>query len=151
MARQILKDAVTDLLSIPPILNRTFRHKVSIKAFGDIYGKITSLHHEIIILLLEEGPLSMGEICDQLMISKAQMTQLINKLVDLEIVERKTVDGDRRKILIAVSESGKRLLKEHWVNLDHSVMDFMSGLTEKDLKAFSDALFIVKDILSRLK
>jgi|WetSurMetagenome_2_1015567.scaffolds.fasta_scaffold73007_3 DNA-binding MarR family transcriptional regulator len=151
MARQILKDAVSDLLSIPPILNRTFRHKVSIKTFGDIYGKITSLHHEIIILLLEEGPLSMGEICDQLMISKAQMTQLITKLVELNIVERRTVDGDRRKIQIELSETGKRLLMEHWKNLDNSVMNFMSGLTEKDLKALSDALFIVKDILSRLK
>ena len=151
MARQILKNAVSDLLSIPPILHRTFRHKVSIKTFGDIYGKITSIHHEIMMLLLEEGPLSMGEICDQLMISKAQMTQLVNKLVELKIVERMTVDGDRRKILIRVSDTGKALLKEHWKNLDKSVMNFMSGLTEKDLKAFSDALFVVKDILSRLK
>jgi DNA-binding MarR family transcriptional regulator len=151
MAKQILKNAVSDLLSIPPVLNRTFRNRVSVNTFGDIYGKITSLHHEIIILLLEEGPLSMGEICDQLMISKAQMTQLIDKLVELEIVERKTVDGDRRKIQISVSETGKDLLEKHWKNLDNSVMNFMSGLTEKDLKALSDALVVVREILSRLK
>jgi len=151
MARQILKSAVKDLLSIPPVLHRTLRQKVMIKTFGDIAGKITSIHNEIIRLLEEEGPLSIGEIGDQLMIAKAQMTQLIDKLVELNVVERRPVKGDRRKIEIALSDTGKGLMQEHRKNIDESVMNLMSVLTEKDLKSLSDALIIVKDVLSKLK
>lgn len=151
MTRQMLKSAVSDLLSIPPVLHRTFRQKVLIKTFGDIYEKITSIHSEIIRLLEEEGPLSIGRIGDNLMIAKAQMTQLIDKLVELDIVERRAVKGDRRKIEIALTDDGKRLLEEHRKNIDNSVMNLMSSLTEKDLKSLSDALIIVKDVLSRLK
>lgn len=151
MSKQMLKSAVTDLLSIPPVLHRTFRQKVMIKTFGDFSEKITSIHNEIIRLLEEEGSLSIGEIGDQLMIAKAQMTQLIDKLVELNIVERRPVKGDRRKIEIALTDTGKVLLSEHRRNIDKSVMDLMSVLTEKDLKSLSDALVVVKDILSRLK
>jgi len=151
MARQILKSAVKDLLSIPPVLHRTLRQKVIIKSFGDISGKITSIHNEIIRLLEEMGPTSIGEIGDQLMIAKAQMTQLIEKLVELNVVERRPVKGDRRKIEIALTDTGKGLMQEHRRNIDKSVMDLMSALPEKDLKSLSDALVIVKDVLNKLK
>jgi DNA-binding MarR family transcriptional regulator len=151
MTKQMLKIAVADLLAIPPVLHRTFRKKIMIKTFGDISEKITSVHNEIIWLLEEDGPLSIGNIGDQLMIAKAQMTQLIDKLVELNIVERRAVKGDRRKIEIALTDTGKGLLKEHRKNIDQSVMDLMSNLNEKDLKSLSDSLAAVKDVLSRLK
>jgi len=151
MTNQLLKGAVSDLLSIPPVLHRTFRQKVMIKTFGDIYEKITSIHGEIIRLLEEEGPLSIGRIGDRLMIAKAQMTQLIDKLVELEIVERRPVKGDRRKIEIALTDTGKGLMEEHRKNIDQSVRNLMSSLTEKDLKSLSDALVVVKDVLAMLK
>ena len=151
MTKQMLKSAVSDLLSIPPVLHRTFRQKVMIKTFGDISEKITSIHNEIIRLVEEEGPLSIGEIGDRLMIAKAQMTQLIDKLVELDIVERRPVKGDRRKIEIALTDTGKGLMEEHRKNIDKSVMNLMASLTEKDLKSLSDALVVVKDVLTRLK
>ena len=151
MAKQILKNAVADLLSIPPVLHRTFRQKVLRTTFGEFYEKITSIHGEIIRLLEEEGALSIGEIGDQLMIAKAQMTQLIDKLVELDIVERRPVKGDRRKIEIALTNTGKGLLQEHKKNIDKSVSDLMSGLSERDLRSLSDALIVVKNVLSKLK
>jgi DNA-binding MarR family transcriptional regulator len=151
MAKQILKSTVADLLSLPPVLHRTFRQKIMFKTFGDISEKITSIHNEVIRLLEEEGSLSIGVIGDQLMIAKAQMTQLIDKLVDLNIVERRAVKGDRRKIEIALTDTGKSLIAEHRKNIDRSVMDLMSSLTEKDLKSLSEALVVVKDVVSKLK
>jgi DNA-binding MarR family transcriptional regulator len=61
------------------------------------------------------------------------------------------VKGDRRKIEIALTDTGKALMSEHRKNIDRSVMDLMSSLTEKDLKSLSDALVVVKDVLSKLK
>jgi DNA-binding MarR family transcriptional regulator len=151
MAKEILKQAVGDLLSLPPVLHRTMRQKVTKATYGDMFEKITSIHSEIIRLLDEEGPMNIGAIGDQLMIAKAQMTQLIDKLVALKIVERRAVKGDRRKIEIALTPAGKRLLQEHKKNMDKTFMEVISSLTEKDLKAFSDALITVKDVLAKLR
>lgn len=151
MTKQMLRSAVSDLLSIPPVLHRTLRQKVMKTILGDIYEKITFIHGEIIRLLEEEGPLSIGEIGDRLMIAKAQMTQLSDKLVDLNIVERRAVKGDRRKIEIALTDTGKELLRQHRKNIDKSVMETMSILSDKDLKTLSDSLIMVREVLSRLK
>jgi DNA-binding MarR family transcriptional regulator len=152
MTKDILEKAVADFLSIPPILNRMLRQKIIKPTFGDLFDKvITSIHGEIIMLLIEEGPLSIGEIGDMLMIAKAQMTQLIDKLVTLDIVERRAVKGDRRKIQIALTDKGMEFLQEHRKKIDICIMETMSHLEDKDLKALSESLAVVKDVLSRFK
>jgi len=152
MKKDVLERATTNFLSIPPIIHRTLRQKVINRASGDVFEKlITSIHSEIIWLLEEEGPLSIGEISEKLMIAKAQMTQLIEKLVKFDIVERRPVKGDRRKIEVAFTETGKTFLKEHKKNVDKWFMDSMSDLTDKDVKSLADALSTVKNIFTKLK
>jgi len=152
MKKDILEKAVANFLSIPPIIHRTLRQKIAKSSTGEIFEKIiTSIHSEIIFFLEEEGPKSIGEIGDQLMIAKAQMTQLVEKLVEHDIVERRPVKGDRRKIEIAFTEKGKSFIKQHKKNVDKWFMDSMSDLSEKDLKALVDALAKVRNILAKLK
>lgn len=150
MTKQMLKSAVAGLLSLPPVLHRTMRQTILKTTLG-YADKITSIHGEIIRLLEEEGPLSIGEIGDRLMIAKAQMTQLIDKLVEPNFVERRAVKGDRRKIEIALTDNGKEFSLEHKKRVDKRVMDSMSRLDDKDLASLSEALIIVKDVLSKLK
>jgi len=152
MKKDVLERAVANFLSIPPIIHRTLRQRVVRANSGDVFEKIiTSIHSEIIWLLDEEGPMNIGEIGDQLRIAKAQMTQLIEKLVELNIVERRAVKGDRRKIEIAFTDTGKTFIKEHKKNVDKWFMESMSDLSEKDLKSMIEALSTVKNILAKLK
>ncbi len=152
MKKDILEKAIANFLSIPPIIHRTLRQKIAKSSTGEIFEKIiTSIHSEIIFFLEEEGPKSIGEIGDQLMIAKAQMTQLVEKLVEHDIGERRPVKGDRRKIEIAFTEKGKSFIKQHKKNVDKWFMDSMSDLSEKDLKALVDALAKVRNILAKLK
>jgi DNA-binding MarR family transcriptional regulator len=152
MKKDVLEKATTNFLSIPPIIHRTLRQKIIKRASGDVFEKlITSIHSEIIWLLDEEGPLSIGEISDKLMIAKAQMTQLIEKLVKLDIVERRAVRGDRRKIEIAFTDTGKAFIKEHKKNVDRWFMDSMSDLTDRDVESLARALSTVKNMLAKLK
>jgi len=152
MKKDVLERATTNFLSIPPVIHRTLRQKVINRASGDVFEKlVTSIHSEIIWLLEEEGPLSIGEISEKLMIAKAQMTQLIEKLVKLDIVERRPVKGDRRKIEIAFTDTGKAFIREHKKNVDKWFMDSMSDLTDRDVESLSTALGTVKNILAKLK
>lgn len=152
MTKDNLKMAAANFLSIPPIIHRTLRKKIIKTTTENIFDKIiTSVHSEIILFLAEVGPLSIGEVGDQLMISKAQMTQLTDKLVDLNIIERRAVKGNRRRIEIALTEAGKKFLKEHKKQIDKWFMDALSDLTEKELMALTKAMANVKNILSKLK
>jgi DNA-binding MarR family transcriptional regulator len=152
MKKDILEKAVANFLSTPPVIHRTLRQRIIKTTSDNAFERIlTSIHSEIIWLLDEEGPLSIGEIGDQLMIAKAQMTQLVEKLFEIGIVERRAVKGDRRKIEIALTDDGKKFLKEHKKNIGKWFTDAMSGLTDRDLEGLTEALSTVKEILSRLK
>jgi DNA-binding MarR family transcriptional regulator len=151
MKKDLLEKATANFHSIPPFIHRILRQKIVKTTSGDLFDKnITSIHTEIILFLDEEGPLSIGEIGDHLMIAKAQMTQLIGKLVEQDIVERRDVKGDRRKIEIAITANGKKFLKEHKKNIDKWFIDAMSDISDKDLNSLTEALKTVKNILYKL-
>jgi len=83
-ARQDTLEKVSiDLLSIPPLIFRQIRRKVIKTTFADLKGGITLHQFEIIRLLEQEGELHIAEIGDRLHIARAQMTQLIDRLVRL--------------------------------------------------------------------
>ena len=151
MRSDILEKVAVDLLSIPPLTFRGIRRKLIKTTLADIHMDITPLHFEIIRLLKEEGTLHVAEIGERLQIAKAQMTQLIDKLVALNIVERKINIADRRTNNISITEQGRIVLEEHINSLMNAVRESMSCLTDEELEELSDSLRKLRDILSKLQ
>ena len=150
MREDILEKVTTDLLSIPPLIFREIRRKLIKTTLTDIDAGITPHHFEIIRLLEKEGKLHIAEIGDRLQIARAQMTKLIDKLVDLELVERQTDVADRRTSIITLSPRGKTVLEEHRASLMNAIRETMGQLSDQDLKDLSDTLRRLQDILSKL-
>jgi len=71
---------------------------------------ISPVHIGIMKQLDEAGTLHVAEIGERLQIARPQMTHLIDKLVDLEIVERHTDKTDRRMINIVLTDKGRTTL-----------------------------------------
>jgi len=151
MRNYILEKVAVDLLSILPLIFRGIRRKLIKTTLADIDVSITPHHFEIIRLLEEEGTLHVAEIGERLQIAKAQMTQLIDKLVDLNIVERKMDIADRRTINITLTGNGRTVLEEHRNRLMSAVQETMSYLTDEELEDLSDSLRKLRDILSKLQ
>jgi len=120
----ILEKVTTDLLSIPPLIFREIRRKLIKTTLTDIDAGITPHHFE--------------------------MTKLIDKLVDLELVERQTDVADRRTSIITLSPRGKAVLEEHRASLMNAIRETMGQLSDQDLKDLSDTLRRLQDILSKL-
>lgn len=148
--QDILEKAATDLLSIPPLIFRKIRRKLIKTTLADVDAGITHHHFEIIRLLDREGELHAAEIGERLQISRAQMTQLIDKLVCLRLVERRTDTGDRRMSIITLSDYGKTVLKEHKTSLTNAAREIMGQLSDQDLRDLSDMLRRLQEVLSRL-
>jgi MarR family 2-MHQ and catechol resistance regulon transcriptional repressor len=148
---EILEKLAIDLLSIPPLIFREIRRKLIKTALADIDVDITPLHFEILRLLEKEGKLHVAEIGEKLQVAKAQMTHLMDKLADLNMIERKTDIADRRTITISLTGRGRAFLKEHKNRLVGTAMETMSRLTDEELEDLANTLNKLRDILSKLQ
>jgi len=148
---EILERVAIDLLSIPPLIFREIRRKLIKTALADIDVDITPLHFEILRLLEKEGRLHVAEIGEKLHVAKAQMTHLIDKLADLNMIERKTDIADRRSVNITLTGQGRAFLEEHKDRLVHTAMETMSRLTDEELEDLANTLNKLRDLLSKLQ
>lgn len=86
----ILEKVATDLLSIPSLLFRQIRIKLIKLILDGTDEHITPLKYEVMSLLEENGTLHIVSIGDELYVARAQLTHLIDRLLGLKMVERKT-------------------------------------------------------------
>jgi DNA-binding MarR family transcriptional regulator len=140
-----------DLLSVTPLVNRLIRRKLLFTTFADADADLKLLHFEIMHVLKDEGTMHPAKIGEKLLIAKAQMTHLIDKLVELDFVKRELDSVDRRTFNITLTEKGKRVLDEQDNLVFCAVSDIMSSLPETELESLSNALRSIRDILFKLQ
>jgi DNA-binding MarR family transcriptional regulator len=150
MRGETLSTVAMDLLSVPPLIFRLLRRKLIKTTLAGVDADINLPHFEIMRVLKKAGTLHVAEIGERLQISKAQMTHLIDKLVELELVEREMDETDRRTLNIALTARGQQFMEEHLANLINAVRENMSSLTGAELETLSVSLRNLRDILSKL-
>lgn len=151
MREENLGKVAIDLLSVPPLINRLIRRKLTNMVQADADVDLRPLHFEIMRVLREEGTMHPAKIGERLLIAKAQMTHLIDKLVELGFVKREMDSVDRRTFNITLTESGHRILAERDNLVVCAVSDNMASLPEKELESLSSALRNLRDILFKLE
>jgi DNA-binding MarR family transcriptional regulator len=140
-----------DLLSVPSLVNRIIRRKLLMATLADTELDIKLLHFEIMRVLKMEGTMHPSRIGEKLLIAKAQMTHLIDKLVDLGFVKREMNAIDRRTTNITLTETGLKLLDETDNMVVSAVTNVMAELSEKELESLSNSLRSLRDILFKLQ
>jgi DNA-binding MarR family transcriptional regulator len=151
MRGEILEKVAADLLSVPPLVFRLIRRKLVMTTLADTDLDIKLLHFEIMKVLKEEGTRHPAEIGEKLFIAKAQMTHLIDKLVELGFVKREMGADDRRTLNITLTEKGSKVMDEQDNLVINAVRDNMTALTDAELEALSHSLRTLRDILLKLQ
>ena len=153
MRSDIEEKVAVDLLTIPPLIFRGVRRKLIKTTLADIDEdvSITPHHFEIMRLLEDEGTLHVCEIGERLQIARAQMTSLIDRLTELDMVGKEIDTADRRTFNISLSGRGKNILEEHKNSLIRAVREGISRLTDEELADLSNSLIKLRDILSKLQ
>jgi DNA-binding MarR family transcriptional regulator len=140
-----------DLLSVPSLVNRIIRKKLLMVTLADSEADLKLLHFEIMRVLKIGGTMHPSKIGEKLLIAKAQMTHLIDKLVDLGFVKRELDSIDRRTFNITMTETGLKVLEEQDNLVVSAVSDVMTELSEKELESLSKSLRSLRDILFKLQ
>ncbi|MFC2005215.1 MarR family winged helix-turn-helix transcriptional regulator [Chloroflexota bacterium] len=151
MTKRILDTVAEDLFSTLPLIGRSIRRKLLKTALTSFNEDIAPPHFEIMKLLKETGTLHIAEIGEQLQIARPQMTHLIDKLVDSDIVKRQTSTADRRMINIKLTIKGEMILEEHDSHIRNATRETLSCLTDEELQDLSASLRKLRDIFSKLE
>jgi len=151
MNDDIQRRIALDLLSVPPLVFRMVRRRVAMTTLADTNLDIKLLHFEIMHVLKEEGTLHPAKIGEKLFVAKAQMTHLIDKLVEMDFVKREIGSDDRRTINITLTDKGRKVLEEQDNLVINAMQENMSSLSNEELEDLSKSLRKLRDILYKLE
>lgn len=150
MDKEILDSVAEDIFSTLPLIGRSIHRKLIKTVVTNFKEDIAPPHFQIMKLLQESGTLHVAEIGERLHIARPQMTHLIDRLVELTIVDREINPDDRRMLNIKLSDKGKKIIKEHDRRVINATSEALADLTDNELHQLSDSVKTLKEIFSKL-
>lgn len=150
MQNELLERVIESMVRTSPIIRRKLQREV-FKTVMQRFGADMGPHHLMILLVLQEYiSLNSSEICDETAIAKPQMTQSIDKLITLGMVERHPDTKDRRKINITLTPKGRDTVER----LDRIMADVvrvkLSVLSDDELETLAGAFNTIADTFAKL-
>jgi len=102
-------------------------------------SELGALHY-----ISKKGRVSMKELSEFLEITPPSTTALIDKMIEMNILERSFNEDDRRNVILSFSKGGEAIFKKVKAEKVKIIEDIISGLSEKeqlDLKNILRKLF----------
>ena len=125
-------------------------HKKILKMdLNGIPDNLTRLHMAV-MGGLSQTSLTMSELAKTLMMTKPQLTHVVDTLVSSGIVERRPDENDRRVINLALTAKGRVLLDEGKQKIKENIKIKLAALTPEELSEMSAALETLRSIGGKL-
>jgi DNA-binding MarR family transcriptional regulator len=118
---------------------RLLRRARTADAEMDLDGPRASL----LSVLVFAGPRSVGRLAELEQVSPPAITKLVTALEAAGLASRERAPHDRRVVLVAATEAGRRLLERGRAARVRSVAELLDGLAERDLAALRRAAEII--------
>jgi DNA-binding MarR family transcriptional regulator len=134
-----------NMIHVMPVFHR----KLLRMDLDGVTGNLTRLHLAIMGVLSETG-MTMSELAMMSMMTKPQMTRLVDQLVNLGIVERRPDAKDRRVINLALTDKGRVLLEDMKIKVTENIRNRLVSLTTEELTHMSAALDTLRRIGGKL-
>jgi DNA-binding MarR family transcriptional regulator len=97
-------------------------------------GSVSLVHLNVLTLLEASGPMPMGRLAEQLDISVASMTGVIDRMEARGLVERRRDSKDRRVILVQPGKGGRKLIEDIGKRRRLALAALLSKLTDTQLE-----------------
>ena len=110
---------------------------------------VSGMQFHAMFILHKKGKLNMTELAGYLIMTRQQLTKLVDSLVEKGLVERGADPKNRRYVMIELSENGRAFMEEMVDHQFRAASRFFSSLSEEDAKRFTDALTVIKEIFSK--
>ncbi len=99
---------------------------------------LTDVQYNVLILLKyhsgPEGGLSQAALSDMMLVNRANVTSLIDRMEKASLVVRTAAEGDRRYNIVKLTSKGKKLMEKVEPAYKNEVKKIMACLNEADQK-----------------
>jgi DNA-binding MarR family transcriptional regulator len=144
-----LERVLGNLAQLVPVIHRTLGKSIFRTAWEGLGEDISRHHFEVMKKLHDSGTLHMTEIADDLLISRPQMTRLIDEMVDLGMVERQSNEVDRRRVNVRLTAKGRKTVERFDALLIEAMSARLGSISDSELQELSSTLERLRDVLSR--
>lgn len=90
-------------------------------------------HMHALAHIAKRGSCTMRELASELMVSKQQLTPLVDRMVEAGQVVRKPDENDRRLVRIELSDKGREMFKEMGASLKNNFRERLSQIPDSEL------------------
>jgi len=104
-----------------------------------------------VMLLKENGTVPMHFLGSIIGMEKGSLTQVVDKLVDLGMVERNRDPEDRRLVLVQLSPEGRRFADEMQGNFNAHLRQVLEALDEDEVKDLIESLKSIQKIVEKIE
>lgn len=151
-------DMLLDFLSL--VRDGLFMENDFVKNFplnsDEFQKKICSIsmpqsHINVILYLAKVNSSPISQIAKKLNISKSNMTPIIDKLIDLDLVNRYTDNKDRRILRVELTPKAIELFEFVKRTAKDAIKSKISILSDEDLNDLSNSLCTLSSVLKKIK
>jgi len=147
MDKKDLNEVIDNILYVLPLINKKLMKPI----FNILKKEIPPYHFQVLHILMEQGTLTVSEIANILCISRPNMTPLIDKLIEEDLVHRSPNINDRRIINISITEKGKNIALSNIECFKNKLKSKISCLSEEDITCFFNSLENIKLIMEKIE
>lgn len=144
MEEQKFSALVDNIISIKPMFYQILGKPVPMNS------DITPGAYYLMLYLKKYDSLSMSDLGKMLLISKPNVTVLVNKLIAKGFVVRSSDKQDRRIIMIKLSNKGIQFVEKNNKKYLEQIKKRLLSLSDMELELFSISLQNVRDLLSKI-
>ena len=106
-----------------------------LKGHGVTPGQINAL-----LVLYFNNNLTMGELSTEIYMAESAGRRLVNRLVDLDLVERKRDDSDRRVVRVGLTPKGRQLARLAFHRREYRFKNLAEKLVPEESKMLIESL-----------
>ena len=106
-------------------------------------GQLGQRHVGMLITLAISGPMSVSELARRTRMTVAHASLVVGDLAKAGLVDRDHDPGDRRRIIVSLSDTAKPAVAEMRMRNAKPVMSFLSQLDESQAEAFISNLTLL--------
>lgn len=135
-----LAERLFDVMSMFP--KRLVRTDELIHTFG------MPLSHMQILILLEKGDMSIGQLSARTGVAKPNVTPLVDALRDRGFVSRARDDEDRRMVYVHLEEEGAECLRKLREAVADQIRNWPDGISRSELRGLTASLETLSGVMN---
>ncbi len=126
-----------------------------LKHFNRIIGyadcELSQSQYRVMLAIKQMSKITIGDLSEIIGSSHSGTSEIVSRLVKLNLVEKQKDKNDSRFVLAKLTEKGQLLVNKHKETIHQAYQKLLRDMSEQDQNNFLDSLQTLNKILTNLK